>query len=140
MSIPERIIEIRKSKGLSQDEFGGKIGLTYSAISAIEIGKNPLKETNIRLICHVFRVREEWLRNGEGKMFDPIDNDPLINEVIELMGKMDEPERQVVLNYVRWYVSQQQSLRGEPPETAQEAPETRETPGIGPRLEDGQAG
>jgi hypothetical protein len=69
----------------------------------------------------IFGVRETWIRNGEGEMFEPLGNDPLINEVVDLMTKMDEPERQVVLNYVRWYVSQQQSLRGDPPETANEA-------------------
>ena len=136
----ERIAVLRKKLGLNQAEFGEKIGLTYSAISAIEIGKNPLTDANIKLISLTYGISEEWIRHGVGDMFNPANNDPYILEVVTYMQKMDEPERQVVLNYVRWYVSQQQSLRGEPPETAQEAPETRETPGIGPRLEDGQAG
>jgi transcriptional regulator with XRE-family HTH domain len=101
-------------------EFGEKLGLTYSAISAIEIGKNPPTDANIKLICLTYGVNEDWIRSGNGEMFTHVNNDSLTKEVIEFMQKMDEPERQVVLNYVRCYVSQQQSLRGEPPDAAKE--------------------
>ena len=139
-TIEQRITLLRKRVlRLNQTEFAEKIGLKQSIVSKWEVGITPLNEKNIKLICHIFRVNEDWLRHGIGEVFNPED-DPILQEIMELVEKMDEPERMVVLNYVRWYVSQQQSLRGEPPESAQEAPETRETPGIGPRLEDGQAG
>jgi hypothetical protein len=78
----------------------------------IEKGKNPLTEANLRLICLTFNVREKCLRFGEGDMFDLEGNDPLISKVVELMKKMSPEERQMVLNYVRWYVSQQEVLSG----------------------------
>ena len=47
----ERIKEIRKSVGLSQKEFGERIGVSDTAISKIEHGeRNPSKQT-IKLIC-----------------------------------------------------------------------------------------
>jgi hypothetical protein len=46
-------------------------------------------------------------------MFNLTDNDPLINEVITLMEKMSPEDRQVVLNYVRWFFSEQQALAGQ---------------------------
>jgi transcriptional regulator with XRE-family HTH domain len=161
MKIPDRIKTLRKSLGLTQAEFSEKLKLAHSIISRIENGFVPLTDKNIALICMIFGVRDTWLRNGEGEMFDPIDNDPLINEVVKLMKKMDEHERIVVLNYVRWYVSQQQSLREAIPEPAPETPqaapeppqaaeilpypehesgEKRETPRTGPRLEDEPVG
>jgi hypothetical protein len=42
-------------------------------------------------------------------MFDLEDNDPLINEFIELMEKMSSGDRQVVLNYTYCHASQRYS-------------------------------
>jgi transcriptional regulator with XRE-family HTH domain len=110
MEMQDRVKTLRKSLGLTQVEFSEKLKLAHSIVSRIETGAVPLTDKNISLICLIFNVREEWLRFGEGDMFNLADNDPLINEVIELMKKMSPENRQVVLNYVRWYASQQQSL------------------------------
>lgn len=66
MTINERVKELRKEKGLTQSEFGEKIGLKKSAISKLESDGNSVTDQNIRLICDTFRVREHWLRTGEG--------------------------------------------------------------------------
>ena len=68
--IRERLIAVRKNLGLKQIEFSEKLGITSAAISSIELGKSPLTEANIRLICLTFRVNEEWLRYGTGEMQD----------------------------------------------------------------------
>jgi transcriptional regulator with XRE-family HTH domain len=120
-NIYERVYELRKSLNIKQGDFAKSLGLTNAAVSMIEKGKNPLTETNLRLICLTYGINEDWLRTGEGEMFDPVNNDPLIKEVVELMQKMDESDRIVVLNYVRWYVSQQQTLRGKSPDAAKDA-------------------
>jgi transcriptional regulator with XRE-family HTH domain len=112
MGIQDRVKILRRSLGLTQVEFSERLNLAHSIVSRIETGSVPLTDKNISLICLIFGVREAWLRNGEGDMLDLTDNDPLVKEVIELMKKMDEPERQVVLNYVRWYASEQQTLAG----------------------------
>jgi transcriptional regulator with XRE-family HTH domain len=67
--VKTRVAELRKSLKLKQAEFAEKLGLTNASISAIEIGKNPLTEQNVKLICLVFGVNETWLRNGIGPMF-----------------------------------------------------------------------
>ena len=66
----DRIVEIRKFKGLNQTEFAKKLGFTQSNLSSIELGKTPLTEANIRLICFTFGVNETWLREGKGDMMD----------------------------------------------------------------------
>jgi transcriptional regulator with XRE-family HTH domain len=121
-TIYERVYALRKSLGLTQVEFSEKLKLAHSIVSRIETGAVPLTDKNISLICLIFHVREEWLRFGEGDMFDIDNNDPLISEVVELMKKMSPEERHVVLNYVRWYASQQQTLMGKeaPPEKGEE--------------------
>ena len=35
------------------------------------MGRNPPNDTVITLICREFNVSEEWLRTGEGEMFQP---------------------------------------------------------------------
>ena len=64
-----RIAALRKNLGITQIEFAEKLGLTSAAISAIELGKAPLTEVNIRLICFTFGVNRDWLVDGTGDMF-----------------------------------------------------------------------
>lgn len=65
----ERIREIRKDAGLTLEKFGEKIGISASACSLLESGKtNPSNQT-ISAICRVFRVDEDWLRNGTGAKY-----------------------------------------------------------------------
>ena len=68
--LKSRFKEIRKKLGYTQNEFGERIGITGSTISDIERGKLSLTERNISLICEKLGVNENWLRNGEGEMFD----------------------------------------------------------------------
>lgn len=67
-----RILELRKFLNLTQTEFGTQIGLK-SSISEIERGNAPITERTIIAICSRFNVNEEWLRNGNGEMFNTID-------------------------------------------------------------------
>lgn len=62
----ERFKEVRKTLGLTQSEFGKSLGISNTAISKIEKGKNNVSESNIISICREFGVNEEWLRTGVG--------------------------------------------------------------------------
>lgn len=65
----ERIKELRKTTGLTQQEFADKLNLNRGAIANYEIGRNEPISAIISLICKEFNVNEEWLRTGEGEMF-----------------------------------------------------------------------
>ena len=56
---------------MSQKAFGDAIGLAQRSISNIESGTIEITQRNIDAICRVFNVNEEWLRTGEGEMFNP---------------------------------------------------------------------
>ena len=79
----ERVKELRKALGLSGEKFGEKIGVTRSAISDIERGRNGLSDSNILAICREFNVNEEWLRTGMGEMFKDMTLD---EEIISFIG------------------------------------------------------
>ena len=81
----ERVKELRKVLGLSGEKFGEKIGVTRSAISDIERGRNGLSEQNILAICREFNVNEEWLSTGTGEMFKDMSLD---EEIINFIGEI----------------------------------------------------
>ena len=66
-----RIKELRKTLGLSQDEFGRRLGLTRGAITNLEYGKTEAKPLFIDLICRTYAVNRDWLVDGIGAMFVP---------------------------------------------------------------------
>lgn len=80
----ERIKEARKALGLSQDEFGRRLGVTRGAVTNIELNKVEPKPLFVDLICREFDVNEEWLRTGAGPMFIEKTRD---EELAEFFGK-----------------------------------------------------
>jgi len=96
MTILDRIRLVRKEIGLNQVDFAERIGLTQTSMSMIEIGKNPLTEKNIKLICATFAVNEEWLRTGKGEMFGAVS--PYEKELLEVFGKLTADTQEFILD------------------------------------------
>lgn len=68
----ERIKELRKRLGLSQEAFGAALGVTKAAICTIEAGRRGLTNQMITAICREYNVSEEWLKTGNGEMFNEL--------------------------------------------------------------------
>ena len=62
----ERIKQLRKTLGLTQNEFGTKLGLAANTVTNYETGRRIPSNTVIFSICREFSVNEVWLRTGEG--------------------------------------------------------------------------
>lgn len=75
--LKERIKKIRRELDLTQQEFADRLGVKRGSIANYEIGRNDPVDSIISLICREFDVSEEWLRNGEGEMFNPAPTDAL---------------------------------------------------------------
>jgi len=71
----DRIKELRKALGMSQEELGGRLGVTNTAISGYESGRRNLTDQMVISICREFNVNENWLRTGEGEMFLLLDKE-----------------------------------------------------------------
>lgn len=65
-----RIKELRKTLGLSGEKFGEPIGLKRSSVSQLETGTNNATDQVIKSICLAYNVNEDWLRTGNGDMFN----------------------------------------------------------------------
>lgn len=68
-----RIKELRNLLGLTQTEFGNKIGIKTSSLSDMERSQARVTQRTIISICSVFNVNENWLKTGEGEIFNRMD-------------------------------------------------------------------
>ena len=91
MTENERVKEVRKSLGLTQEKFGERVGLKKSAISQIESGVNGVTDQLRLAVFREFNVNEDWLRTGEGSMFSEPDED---EEITKFLGDIlsDQPD------------------------------------------------
>ncbi len=65
-----RIKQLRKILKLTQGEFAERIGAKQSAVSAWEIDYRKPPEKQLYLIAYTFGVRLEWLKTGNGDIFE----------------------------------------------------------------------
>lgn len=83
----ERIKKIRKTLGITQQEFANRLNIKRGAIANYEIGRNEPIDAVVSLICREFSINEEWLRYGTGDMFKSL---PLENEVAAAISNVLE--------------------------------------------------
>ena len=67
--IGRRIREVRIDKGLTQEEFGKRIGYTNSQIWFAENRRIDASNPIIQEICTVFGISRDWLLTGVGWMY-----------------------------------------------------------------------
>lgn len=108
----ERIKELRDALGITLEEFGSRLGVTRTAISRLERGNRGVTDQMAISICREFGVNEQWLRTGDGEMFEQTRASVLDRlsmeydlsreqrSVIEAFLDLDPQERDVILKYV----------------------------------------
>lgn len=88
MTQGERIKEIRSSLSFTLEKFGEKLGVGKTAISKIENGDRSLTDQMLKSVCREYNVNENWLRTGEGEMFNPVSrNDDLARLTKNLLNE-----------------------------------------------------
>lgn len=104
----ERIRELRKTLGLTMEEFGKRIGIKKSSISLIENGKNGTTDQTVLSICREFNVNEQWLRTGEGEMFLNSRQSALDRLAEEY--RLDERKKALVASFLQLSASDQEAI------------------------------
>lgn len=101
-----RIAEVRKAVNLTQEKFATQLGLSRNFLWMIEKGDRVPSDRTIADICREFNVNENWLRTGEGEMFNPQDeklaafvgslvaddSDPFKRRMVELLADLTPEE------------------------------------------------
>lgn len=101
----ERLKLLRKTLGLKQKELAEKLEVATGNIGNWEIGKYPIPRARIYQICSKFNVRREWLENGEGEMFEPVESltedEIFVKKIKELIEALPESQRELCLKTAR---------------------------------------
>lgn len=100
-----RLKLLRKSLGLTQQEFADKINLKRVTVTAYEVGNQKLTDRPIADIVKTFGVNEHWLRTGEGDMFPVPANssgDEFAKYAEQLMASNSEVDQWTKEMIVRW--------------------------------------
>ena len=112
----ERIALIRKTLGLTQEDFGKEIGLSQNYIWMLEKKNRNPSDRTIADICEKFNVNEEWIRTGTGEMFREVstneqiaafvgdlfkeEQDSFKQRLVGLLASLDETEWKMLEKFV----------------------------------------
>lgn len=80
-----RIKEVRKITGLSQEKFGKEIGVSRDTIANIEAGRIEIKDIFVNSICRAFSISDVWLKTGQGEMKKEKSKD---EEILEFLSEI----------------------------------------------------
>lgn len=112
MSVNQRIKQIRQKLNLSQAKFAKAISISNGYIAGIELENRNVNDRIIKLICIAFNVRDQWLKTGEGTMFEEEPN--RLSELASSTFKELKPEYQeYVLKQIDQLLDLQHKEKGE---------------------------
>ena len=109
MNPNERVKELRKALGLTQGNFGEKIGLKQAVIGQMEKGSRNLTDRTVLLICEKYSVNEEWLRYGTGPMF--VESDSTIVSQLSSEYGLDAFETVILKGFLKLKPEQREFLK-----------------------------
>lgn len=70
-ALNERVRHLRKDVlDMSQRQFADALGMAQTSISALESPGGGVSERFIKTVCTMFNVSENWLRTGEGPVYN----------------------------------------------------------------------
>jgi len=111
-NIGERIGMLIEALGMKKVRFAERLKIDQSYVTQLTSGKRNPSDRTISDICREFNVREEWLRNGSGKMFldftedefakaaATLSNDIFVRSMIIEYWKLDEDSKKLFRNFI----------------------------------------
>lgn len=97
----ERIRLLRKELGLNQSDFGNKIGVKQGTVAGYESGARTPLDAVVSSICREFDVNEEWLRTGEGEMFEQMTEQ---QKLLKYTGMLLKDKDSVIVNAIQSFI------------------------------------
>lgn len=128
MNINNRIRELRKSLGKTQEEFSACIGVKRSTEAMMEKEGTSVTEQSRKIICDKFNVSRTWLETGEGDMFLPDQEEksildqlcerehlsPTIASILRIYLRLDARGRAEVSHFIEKTVAEIADQQTEP--------------------------
>ena len=97
----ERIRLLRKELGLNQSDFGNKIGVKQGTVAGYESGARTPLDAVVSSICREFDVNEEWLRTGEGEMFEQMTEQ---QNLLKYTGMLLKDKDSAIVNAIQSFI------------------------------------
>ncbi len=94
IEIGDRVRELRKSKGLTQERFAEVMDLSENSISQIENGKKGMSLQTLFTLCKLYETPADYI------LFGPQDNKDPKNIILKLSSEMTKEELQKTINYL----------------------------------------
>lgn len=117
-NMKDRIKKVRKNFGLTQSDFGARVGVKGNTIGNYETDLRKPSDAVIFSICREFNINEEWLRTGKGEMFISQTRDEKIaNFAGQIMNEEDESfKKQLIevlseLTIEEWEILEKMALK-----------------------------
>ena len=74
---------------MSRNEFSKQIHISPSSLGEIETGVRNVNDRIVQLICSKFGVNWNWIKTGNGGMFDEEKPDTRIENLIRIYKQLD---------------------------------------------------
>lgn len=100
----KRVKELRKALGLTLEKFGERVGVTKVAISNIEKGNRNVTEQMFKSICREFNANSEWLRTGQGEMFNELPEEDEVALIVSELLEENNPFYKRIKNAIKVYM------------------------------------
>lgn len=101
--ITENLKLLLQALNMSQRQFAQRLYLDPGYFSKIIQGKMPLNSRLQLLIESSFKVNGEWLRTGEGEMFQVPSDSAVKSRVLEEVEKLNESQLLLLESFIRQY-------------------------------------
>ena len=96
--INERIKQVRSVIKISQREFSKRIFFSQTTFGEIETGVRKVSDRIIQLISTEFNVNRDWIKTGEGEMFNIEKPDIKLDHLIEIYKQLNKPLKEYLLD------------------------------------------
>lgn len=96
-----RIVQLRKNRGWTQDKFAEEMGISKNYVSLIENGKKKPSDRLISDICREFNVNETWLRDGTGDIYN-VPEDEVAEAASDLLEESN-PFYDIIISIMKSY-------------------------------------
>lgn len=106
----ERLKLLREALGLTQTDFGNKLGLARNTIANYEGGLREPNDAILKLICKTFNVDYYWLSKGADVDMFTAFPETIIDEVVEQFD-LNKDDRALIETYLEASQEQRKAVQ-----------------------------
>lgn len=101
LAVGERIRDIRKAKGFSQEQLGERAGFHFSYIGGLERGERNISLTNLLKISTSLNINlQELFDFSSINIVKEESKQTLMNEVLFLLDNYNESELKMIITFI----------------------------------------